>query len=184
MFTKSIKLTTHLSVLNSVGLAPPWVFRVSCHRVIVSSWVRNFFSRVFCGFKNFFRRYFVGPRFFLVGRLWVQEFFSWVFCGFKTFSGEYFVGPKFFLSGVLWVQNIFLVGIAWVQDFFSWVIGGSNAFFLVGMFWVQNYFSWVFSWVQSFFSLRNTCYRIIVSNFSTHPLQRSKYHVEKKGDQT
>ena len=129
--------------------------------------------RVFPESRVIASSYLRGSKIFLEGISWVQDFLLWVDCGSKSFFRGYFVGSK-----------LSLVSILWVQDFFSWVICGSNAFFLVGMFWVQNYFSWVFSWVQSFFSWRNTCYIIIVSNFSTHPLQRSKYHVEKKGDQT
>ena len=110
----------HLSVLNLVGLAPPCVFRVSCHRVIVSSWV-----------QNFSRGYFVGPRFFIVGRLWVQEFFSWVFCGFKTFSGEYFVGPRFLLVGDLWIQCFFSRGYVLGSKLFLLGIFVGPKFFLV-----------------------------------------------------
>ena len=68
-------------VLNSVGLIPSWV---SCHRAIVPSWVRKFFSWLYLGSNIFSRGYFL-----------VLNFFSWVFRVSKIFSCGYFVCPKF-----------------------------------------------------------------------------------------
>ena len=111
--------------------------RVVWQRAIVPLWL-------FRGSKLFSRRYFVGPKYFLVGISWVQIIFSWVF-----------LGPKYFL-----------VGISWVQIIFSWVFRGSKMFpcryfvspkiFLVGISCARNFFSWVQnfrSWAISWFSV-------------------------------
>ena len=62
---------------------------------------------MFRGSKIFARRYFMGPKFFLVGVLSVPNFFSLVFRGPKIICRAYFVCSKFFLVGISWVQNFF-----------------------------------------------------------------------------
>ena len=123
-----------VKMLNYVGLVTSRVSWVLCYRVIVPSWVRNFFSWMFRGSETFSLGCFVGPKFFLGGISWVQNFFSWVFPGSKIFSRWCFVD-----------SNFFLVGVSWVQNFFSWVFLRSKIFsrgsfvgpklFLVGILW-------------------------------------------------
>ena len=52
-------------------------------------WVQNIFSWVFRGSQFFFRRYFVGPKFFLVGISWVQKFFPRLFRGLEVFFRQF-----------------------------------------------------------------------------------------------
>ena len=62
------------------------------------SWVRNFFSWVFCGSKSFSRGYYVDLEFLLMCILWVQSFFSGVITRSKNFYRVYFVGNS-------WIYN-------------------------------------------------------------------------------
>ena len=102
------------NLLNLEGRVPSWISWVVCHRG----------SR---GSEIFFREYFVGLIFFLVGILWVQLFFL---------VGILLVQK--FLSWVFRGSKIFLVGTLWVQKFFSWVFLGYN-FFSQANFVIQRF---------------------------------------------
>ena len=56
------------------------------------------------------RRYFVDPKYFLVGISWVQCFLSWVFRRFKIFSRECFVGQMFLLVTNFMIQRFSIFG--------------------------------------------------------------------------
>ena len=117
-------------------------------------WVPTFFSWVFRESESFSREYFVGSRFF----------FSWVFRGSKGFSREYVGGPRIFFSGVFRGFNIFSRG---------YFVGAK--FFLVNISWLtREYITEECEQINATLFphlIRNKLHlRIIVSNFSTHPL--------------
>lgn len=96
-------------------------------------WIQNFFTWVFrqsksffvfCGSKDFPRRYFVGQISYLVDILQVHIFFSWVF-----------VDP-IFICGYFMASNIFFAGLSWFQNSFSWIYYGSEMF-SCGYSWVD-----------------------------------------------
>ena len=91
-------------------------------------------------------------------------FFSWVFRGSKGFSREYVGGPRIFFSGVFRGFNIFSRG---------YFVGAK--FFLVNISWVtREYITEECEQINATLFphlIRNKLHlRIIVSNFSTHPL--------------
>ena len=96
------------SVLNFVGRMPSRISLVQCHFFCLRAllgilWVENILSQAFCGSEIFFRGYFVGLNFFLVGTSWLQSFF--VYCGSKLFFRGYFTDPKFFFFFFSWARN-------------------------------------------------------------------------------
>ena len=81
IYVECAKFCGSRAIVVLLGVVPSYY-----HAFVDISWVQNIFSWVYCGSQIFSRRYFVGPKFFLMGILWVQDFFSRKVCGSKISS--------------------------------------------------------------------------------------------------